>query len=157
MWSKSPPQTHQSPRVMLEAKPKLNLAAWFSIRGTLEINNHRYFRYLWINLPKWGENNFMIVCPNSKIWSSNSGRNEKDNFHKYERWKDQRPRYWIKQFQKIPSWGHFIRISLPPILRKISNSRSTDCYFSPWFITTVVIRSYNVCLISLNLQNKSWL
>ena len=155
MWSRNPPQTHHSNKTIFEAKPKLNLAAWFSIKGTLRKLNFLwsilYFLCWETNLPKWREDNFLCECPDSKIFSSNFCRNEKENRHG-QNWKqNQHPRLWIKQFQKIPYRRYFIWISGVPIVRKINRSWCTDWYGPSSMVTPVVWWSYDVHLIPLNL------
>ena len=102
------------------------------------------------HLPEGRENNFLIKRPNPKM-RSKSGRKEKDKCDTNNGQEKQCPSWGIKQFQQIPGCWNFSWISGEPILRKISKSRSTGCYFSPFVVTTVVTISNNVSLIPLNL------
>ena len=149
----NPPQTHQSNRIILEAKPKLKRAAWLIIKGTLKKGNflHKNFNILVEFIPKGRENNFLSEGPNPKMPGSNSGRKEKENRNKKNWQENQYPGHWIKHFHNIPRRVNFSRISRPPIIRKITKSRSTGCYFSSWVVTTVASVSDNICLIPLNL------
>ena len=152
MWARSPPQTHHSRRTILEAKPKLNLAAWFSIKGTLKMGTFLlYCLILGFSSPKGRENNFHRECPDPKMWSSNSGRDEKENCHTYNWEENQYPGWWINQFQKIPNRGKLIWISGEPILREIIEPWSTERDFSSCLVAIVVSWSDNVGLIPRNL------
>ena len=102
-------------------------------------------------IPKGRENDFCSKCPDTKIWSSNSGRNEKENWHR-QNWKENKhPGLRIKEFQKIPNRRGFRRIFWIPIIWEINKSRSTDSYRSSSVVTTVVRRSDHVDFIPLNL------
>ena len=82
---------------------------------------------------------------------TNSRRNIQEKRHGHDWHKNHHPGWLIKEFQKIPSRRNFWRKFRKPIVRVICKSRSTGCYCSSAVVAEVVMGSYNVGLIFLDL------
>ena len=152
MWSRNPPQTHHISSTMLEEKPNMEVRDPFS-NGILKSMNNRFWLFEFQSWPEWRENYFLSEGLETKEWSSNSGRDKKENWHGDNWQKCERPRHWGENIDKIPYNRSLLWIPRPPVIRKIIRSWGTNSYCSSSMITTVVWRSSNINLISLNLIN----